>query len=43
MEVEFFADGHVEIEVFKSAGDVLSHAEAESALQLLRVLATVLV
>ncbi|HLZ22365.1 MAG TPA: hypothetical protein VKQ30_09600 [Ktedonobacterales bacterium] len=32
-EVEFFADGHVEIEVFKSAGGMLSHAEAESALQ----------
>jgi hypothetical protein len=30
-EVEFFADGHVEVEVFKSAGGVLSHAEAESA------------
>jgi len=32
-EVEFFADGHVEVEVFKSAGGVLRHAEAESALQ----------
>src|SRR5260370_18484517 len=32
-EVEFFADGHVEVEVFKSAGCLLSHAEAESALQ----------
>ncbi len=32
-EVEFFADGHVEVEVFKSAGGVLSHAESESALQ----------
>jgi len=31
--VEFFADEHVEVEVFKSAGGVLSHAESESALQ----------
>ena len=32
-EVEFFADGHVEVEVFRNASGVLSHAEAESALQ----------
>ena len=28
-----FADGHVEVEVFRNARGVLSHAEAESALQ----------
>ena len=32
-EVEFFADGHVEVEVFKSTGGVLSHDEAEAALE----------
>jgi hypothetical protein len=32
-EVEFFADGHVEVEVFKRTGGVLSHEEAEYASQ----------
>jgi hypothetical protein len=32
-EVEFFADGHVEVEIFQSASGVLSHADAEAALQ----------
>ena len=32
-EVEFFADGHVEVEIFESSGGVVSQAEAETALQ----------
>jgi hypothetical protein len=32
-EVEFFSDGHVEVEIFRSDGGVTSHAEAETALQ----------
>ena len=32
-EVEFFADGHIEVEIFQSAGGVLTHAEADAALQ----------
>jgi hypothetical protein len=31
-EVEFFADSHVEVEVFRSDGGVLSHPDAETAL-----------
>jgi hypothetical protein len=34
-EVEFCADGHVEVEVFRTDGGVMSHAEAETALQYL--------
>lgn len=32
-EVEFLADRHVEVETFRSDASVLSHAEAEAALQ----------
>lgn len=32
-EVEFFPDGHVEAEVFESAGHVLNGAEAVAALE----------
>ena len=32
-EVEFFADGHVELEIFRSRDDVLSGEEAEAALE----------
>ncbi len=32
-EVEFFADGRVEVEIFRSAGGVLGLAEAEAALE----------
>jgi hypothetical protein len=32
-EVEFFADGHAEVEIFHSDSGVMSHAEAETALQ----------
>ena len=32
-EVEFFADEHVELEIFRSDGGVLSRADAEAALQ----------
>jgi hypothetical protein len=36
-EVEFFPDGHVEVEIFKCDGNVLSHADSEAALQRLFV------
>lgn len=31
-EVEFFADGDIEVEVFKSEGDILSGTDASAAL-----------
>lgn len=35
-EVEFFANGEIEVEIFRSDGQILSGSEAEEALQRLR-------